>query len=394
MTGYRAVFVEGKQKEFLTHAKELSRLSWERFASDIGVSSYNVLRATYLNERNTLPVTVLAKIAHFFNDATWLSQIVGFRRSHWGQAKGGSISLKKWHATMRKRPKSYHNLQSRRFLKARSYNYETSYGYEVRSLHELLVAENLIANGVSHRYEPAVRCGNHTLFPDFLAKTGFGRVLIEVSGFRAPQTWIRLSDKLKLYLSCKAADRILVVHLEQYRETALKITRQLSSLIRTISISDMRHLLRSVASSKDSSGNIRIVSLGEALQVCRRMNGKRFHWYRLIQTLPKDQWVDILIRRGFSRAEIEKVRIISDLKKRLIEAIRLADSHQIVPREAMIEMMAGVYQSSVCNHFGSMNSLALAADMEAGKSLARVHGHSISCGPVAQPDPEMRILKR
>jgi len=34
--------------------------------------------------------------------------------------------LKKWHATMRKKPKSYHDLQSRRFLKARSYNYETS----------------------------------------------------------------------------------------------------------------------------------------------------------------------------------------------------------------------------------------------------------------------------
>src|SRR5207249_10954127 len=101
------------------------------------------------------------------------------------------------------------------------------------------------------------------------------------------------------------------------------------------------------------------------------MNGKRFHWHRLIQTLPKDQWVDILVRRGFSRAEIEKVRVISDLKKRLIEAIRLADSHQIVPREAMIEMMAGAYQSSVCHHFGSMNNLALAADMEAGKSLAR-----------------------
>src|SRR5437870_13341568 len=149
-------------------------------------------------------------------------------------------------------------------------------------------------------------------FQTFLPKTGFGRVLIELTGFRAAQTWIRLLEKLKLYLSCKAADRILVVHLEQDRETALKITRQLSSLIRTISISDMRHLLRSVASSKDSSGNIRIVSLGEALQVCRRMNGKRFHWYRLIQTLPKDQLLDILIRRAFSWADIEKVRIISD----------------------------------------------------------------------------------
>jgi len=122
----RAVYAKGKQREFLKHAKELSRLNWELFASHIGISSYNVLRATYLNERNTLPVAVLSKAAHLFKDATLCSQIVGFRPAHWGQSKGGSISLKKWHATMRKKPKSYHDLQSRRFLKARSYNYETS----------------------------------------------------------------------------------------------------------------------------------------------------------------------------------------------------------------------------------------------------------------------------
>ena len=58
MSTCRVVFAKGKQKEFLMHAKQLSRLNWERFASDIGVSSYNVLRTTYLNERNTLPITV------------------------------------------------------------------------------------------------------------------------------------------------------------------------------------------------------------------------------------------------------------------------------------------------------------------------------------------------
>jgi predicted nuclease of restriction endonuclease-like RecB superfamily len=131
--------------------------------------------------------------------------------------------LKKWHAEMRKKPKSYHNLQSRRFLKARSYNYETSNGYQVRSLHELLVTENLIANGVPHMYEPALRCGNHTLFPDFVADTVVGRVIIEVSGFRAPHMRVRLSEKLKLYLSQRVADRILVVHLERDRETAQKV---------------------------------------------------------------------------------------------------------------------------------------------------------------------------
>jgi glycine betaine/choline ABC-type transport system substrate-binding protein len=100
------------------------------------------------------------------------------------------------------------------------------------------------------------------------------------------------------------------------------------------------------------------------------MNGKRFHWYQLIQKVPKAEWVAILVRCGFSEAEIEEVRKISDLKKRLIEAVRLAGSYRFVPREAMIEMIAGAYQSAVCHHFGSMNNLALAA--EAGKTLARV----------------------
>ena len=246
MSAGRAVFAKGKQREFLKHAKELSKLNWELFASHIGISSYNVLRATYLNERNTLPVAVLSKAAHLFKDATLCSQIVGFRPAHWGQSKGGSISLKKWHATMRKKPKSYHDLQSRRFLKARSYDYETSYGYEVRSLHELLV-----------------------------------------SGFRSPRTWIRLLEKLRLYLSYKAADRILVVHLEQDRETALKVARQLGSLVKMILISDMGDLIHTVTSSKDSLGNVRIISIAQALQACRRMSGKRFHWYQLIQKVPK-----------------------------------------------------------------------------------------------------------
>lgn len=364
----RAIFAKGKQREFLTHAKELSALSWERFATSIGVSSYNVLRATYLNERNTLPVTVLGEVDHLFKDPMLRSQIVGFRLAHWGQSKGGSISLKKWHVAMRKRPKLYHDLQSRRFLKARSYNYETSSGYEVRSLHDLLVAENLIANGVSHRYEPALHCGNHTLFPDFLAKTVFGKVLVEVSGFRSPRTWIRLLEKLQLYLSCKAADRILVVHLEQDRETALKVARQLGSLVKMIPISNVGDLLHTLTSSRDSLRNVRIISIAEALQACRRLSGKRFHWYQLIQKVPKEQWVAILVRCGLARADVEKVRTVTDLKKRLIEATRLADSNRLVPREAMVEMIAGAYQSSVCHHFGSMNNLVLAAQEELGKA--------------------------
>jgi len=68
------------------------------------------------------------------------------------------------------------------------------------------------------------------------------------------------------------------------------------------------------------------------------------------------------------RADIEKVRTVTDLKKRLIEATRLADSNRLVPRQAMVEMIAGAYQSSVCHHFGSMSNLVLAALEELGKA--------------------------
>jgi hypothetical protein len=226
------------------------------------------------------------------------------------------------------------------------------------------------ANGVPHMYEPALRCGNHTLFPDFVADTVVGRVIIEVSGFRAPHTWVRLSEKLKLYLSQRVADRILVVHLERDRETAQKVAKELGSLVSMISLNDMKRLLHSVASSKDPLGNVRIISLGQAMQACRRINGKRFHLYQLIRSVPKAQWATILIRCGLPTGGIEKVRKVSGLKKRLIEATRLADSQRFILREAMVEMIAGAYQSAVCYHFGSMNNLALASEDRVGKKLS------------------------
>jgi hypothetical protein len=98
------------------------------------------------------------------------------------------------------------------------------------------------------------------------------------------------------------------------------------------------------------------------------MSGKRFHWYQVIQRVPKEQWVTILVRYGISQADIEKVRTVTNLKKRLIEATHLADRNRFVPREAMVEMIAGAYQSAVCYHFGSMNNLVIAAEEELGKA--------------------------
>lgn len=133
----------------------------------------------------------------------------------------------------------------------------------------------------------------------------------------------------------------------------------------------MGNLLQSIAGSRNPLRKIRIVSLAEALRACRRVNGKRYHWYRLLKTVPRDQWVETLVHCGLPEAEVEQIRRIPGCKKRLIEAIRLANKHRFVPREALVEMIAGAYQSAVYGHFGSMSSLARAAEgafQELGKA--------------------------
>ena len=132
MDGERVFFEKGKLKQLLEASKRQSKLSWDDYATLIGVSSYDVLRASFLSERNSLPISVLRNVIREINDDEWKPWIVDIRDQHWGQSKGGKIALESWHANMRLNSSEYWKVQSHRFRQARSYKYTTSAGYDVR----------------------------------------------------------------------------------------------------------------------------------------------------------------------------------------------------------------------------------------------------------------------
>lgn len=342
-------------------SKNLSQLTWEDYAAKIGVSNYNVLRATYLNERNSIPVHVLNQVVQRLDD-DWRSWIVCFREEHWGQVKGGSVSLKSWHARMRRNPGTYRELQSSRFHASRNYNYRTSAGYEVRSSYELHFAENLIVNLVPHQYERMIRCGEHLLFPDFLINGDSGTVLIEICGFRSRKYWKRLCEKILLYASYKVADTLIIAYLRQDEGKAKAIARRFGPVAQFVALEDMQSILSMLGRAHRALMPFRIVGQYEALKRCRHVDAKRIHWQRLLMTIPRERWIDTLAILGLRECEIRRVRRFDAVKARLVEAARLALRSGFVPREALVEMIAGTYNGAAGDHFGSMANLAAVAE--------------------------------
>ena len=351
----RVLFLRGKQRRLLVLAKQSAKCSWEDFAAKIGVSNYGVLRASYLSERNTLSLGVLRKITHHLNDLRWASWVVDIRDQHWGQAKGGSVSLKRWHARMRANSGSYHEIQSRRFRRSGNYKYMTSAGYEVRSLYELVVAENLIENRVPHQYEHSLRCEGHVLFPDFFVPSS-QNTLIEVCGFRSKESLRRLCRKLHLYKSCGVAELLVVVHIDDKNLTRT-IAEGFDRSVRLVSIHNMSDLISLIAGTGDIVSPIRIIDQPEALSRCPKVDGKRFHWQSLLRTVPKERWIEILATAGLPEAEVNRARRRIEVDKRLAEAVHVAIRNSLVPREALVEMIAGVYSGAVYTHFRSLQNL-------------------------------------
>lgn len=362
MAGQRVFLQQGKQRQLLELSKNLSQLTWEVYAAKIGVSSYGVLRATYLNERNSLPIRVLNQAVQYLKDENWKSWVIGLREEHWGQAKGGSVSLRAWHARMRRNPKSYREVQSSRFRASRNYKYTTSAGYEVRSSYELLLAENLIANRVPHQYERMIRCGEHILFPDFFIQGSSSKALIEICGFRSRQNWKRLCEKLSIYSSHDVVDLLIVVYLKHDESYARAVAERFVDSVQLVTLEDMRSLLSMLERSQSGLMPFRIVTETEALRRCRQVDGKRIHWQRLLTTIPRESWIETLVACGLPEAEVRRIRGIGPVKARLIEAARLALKSDLVPREALVEMIAGTCNGAAGDHFGSMGNLAEIAD--------------------------------
>lgn len=360
LDGLRVIFQKGKQKQLLALSKQMSRLTWDDYASAIGASCYGVLRASYLNEHSSLPLAMLDGVLQFVNNGDWKSWIVEFREQHWGQAKGGAASLKAWHARMRQHSARYHEVQSNRFRQSRVYKYRTSAGYEVRSLYELVMAENLIVNLVPHQYERILRCGPRIFFPDFFIQGNRGTVLIEICGFPSKQNWKRLLEKLDIYKEHKVADVLVVIY---RRQKSLKTTldQRFDGTVRFIAMDEIDEIAATLQQSY-SSRPITIVTESEALRRCSRIQGKQIHWQRLLSRLPKEVWIETLASCGVPEFEVRRIRRIEGRKTRLLEATRLATKLGFVPREALVEMIAGTYNGAAGDYFGSMSALVRLAE--------------------------------
>jgi len=358
----RVFFQKGKLRGLLETSKKQSGLTWEEYAAHIGVSSYDVLRATYLNERNSLPCSVLKNAVRHFESDDWKKWIVDVRDPHWGQAKGGKASMKSWHARMRQNPEIYYQIQSRRFSRSGTYKYTTSAGYEVRSLYELVLAENLIANRVPHQYERIVRCGWRIMFPDFFIREKESDALIELCGFGTESNWRRLCQKLWGYKLHEVASLIIVVYLGQDKDRASAVATEFGDSVKFVAFDDIKGLFSILRAHHLALKSTRFVKESEALKRCRQVDGKRIHWQRLLKTVPRESWIETLTNFGLSARKVRRIRMINEIDTKLIEATRLAGRVGFVPREALVEMIAGTCNGAAGDHFGSMANLIAAAD--------------------------------
>jgi hypothetical protein len=276
---------------------------------------------------------------------------------------------------------SYYEMQSRRFRRSGNYKYVTSAGYEVRSLYELVVAENLIENRIPHQYEHSLRCEGHVLFPDFSIPEGSQNTLIEVCGFRSKESLGRLCRKLRLYKSSNVAELLVVVHTDD-KNLARAIVKTFGHSIQLVSIHNMSDLISLVVGTRESASSIRVIGQSGALSRCPRTNGKRFHWQSLLRTEPKERWIDILTTAGLPEDEVNRARRRIEVDERLIEAANVAIQNHLVPREALVEMIAGTYNGAVYTHFGSLKNLIAKADIQrTRKSLGRLVVSCSGAGP-------------
>ena len=231
----------------------------------------------------------------------------------------------------------------------------------MRSLYELVVAENLIENRVPHQYEHSLRCEGHVLFPDFSVSRSSKNTLIEVCGFRSQESLRRLCRKLHLYKSYGVADLLVVVHIDDENLTRT-IAEGFGRSVRLVTLQDMSDLISLVAGTHDSVSTIRIIDQTEALSRCSPANGKRFHWQSLLRTVPRKRWIEILTAAGLPEIEVNRARRRVEIGKRLLEAVHVAIRNNLLPREALVEMIAGVYNGAVYTHFKSLENLLAEAN--------------------------------
>lgn len=210
-----------------------------------------------------------------------------------------------------------------------------------------------------HQYEHSLRCEGHVLFPDFSVPSS-QNTIIEVCGLRSKESLRQLCGKLRLYKSCGVAELLVVVHIYD-RNLIRTIAEGFGRSVRLVSFNDMSDLISMVAGTRDSVSPIRIIDQPEALSRCPKVNGKQFHWQSLLRTVPKKQWMETLTTAGLPETEISRARRQVEVDKQLVEAVHVAIQNSLVPREALVEMIAGTYNGAVYSHFKSLENLVAEA---------------------------------
>jgi hypothetical protein len=207
-----------------------------------------------------------------------------------------------------------------------------------------------------------LRCGPRIFFPDFFVRGSKRSILIEICGFSSEQNWKRLVEKLGIYRAHKVADVLMVIYLRQDEDRANFISQRFHNAIHLIPIGEFDEIGTILQLSHAPLRNFRSVTEYEALRRCSLIDGKQIHWQRLLSAMPRERWIETLANLGLPEFDLRRIRKMQGLNKRLIEGTRLACKLGMVPREALVEMIAGTYNGAAGSHFGSMNALVLLAE--------------------------------
>ena len=155
---------------------------------------------------------------------------------------------------------------------------------------------------------------------------------------------------------------IIVVYLGQDKDRASAVATEFGDSVKFVAFDDIKGLFSILRAHHLALKSTRFVKESEALKRCRQVDGKRIHWQRLLKTVPRESWIETLRNFGLPARKVRRIRMINEIDTRLIEATRLAGRVGFVPREALVEMIAGTCNGAAGDHFGSMANLIAAAD--------------------------------
>jgi len=204
----RVVLEKDEQKKLILSAK--AKLGSERkLARFLNTSKHSIY--DYERGNRTLPYAIFERVVAL----TGFSPGYATLSDNWGQRKGGLArpveelakhlakvrnkafeNSRKWHARMkRESPREYYATQHERFRKIGGYKFRTKRGHPVRNRLELELADCLFLNGIDYEYEPYMRFGKRTFFPDFKV----GNIIIECTAWNGESKARELRGKIAVF---------------------------------------------------------------------------------------------------------------------------------------------------------------------------------------------------